>query len=96
MRYDMHSHTAADVTLKDVEAAIKKVEAQKASHARNLAACKNDPYDSIETQKRNYWKDQLAVDEQQLGALRRKLQEFTGDGSWSPASSAVWHNETSG
>jgi hypothetical protein len=96
MRYDMHGHSAADITQRDVEAAIKKVEAQKASHARNLAACKDDPYDTIEAQKRAYWKNELAVDDQQLNALRRKLQEFTGDGSWSPASWAIWHNETSG
>jgi hypothetical protein len=42
MRYDMHGHTAADVSQKDVEAAVKKIEAQKAAHARNLAALRFD------------------------------------------------------
>jgi hypothetical protein len=66
------------------------------SIARSKSRGKDDPYDTIEAQKRAYWNNELALDDQQLNALRRKLKEFTGDGSWSPASWAVWHNETSG
>jgi hypothetical protein len=96
MRYDTAGRTA-DITRQDVEAAIQRAEAQKASRARELAACRNDPYDSVLTQRRNHLKNQIAIDQQQIDALRRELGRFgASDDEWRPASGAVWINEQGG
>jgi hypothetical protein len=92
MRIDMHTRTA-DTQQGDVERVIAKVRSQRATHVRNFDACSKDPYDSIAVQTRDYWKQQIAIDDQQLVVLHSKLQEFTGDGSWSPAPSTFTYGD---
>jgi hypothetical protein len=42
-------------------------------------------------------KNQIAIDQQQIDALRRELGRFgSNDDEWRPASGAVWHTEQNG